>query len=63
MMLTNPDPHLQWQILRASRVKGGKLKRISPRPSSPHSGCIVFIHLLFLRLLCYSIYNPRIDFV
>jgi hypothetical protein len=62
-MLTNPDPHLQRQIPRASWIRDEKFTRISPRPSFPHSDRIDFIHLLFLRIPCCCIYNPRIDFV
>jgi hypothetical protein len=62
-MLTNPDPHLQWQIPRASWAGDEKLPRISPHQSSPNSGRTDLIHLLFLRIPCCCIYNPCIDFI
>lgn len=62
-MLTNPDPHLQRQIPRASWMSEEKFARISPRSFSPNSGRTDFIHLLFLPIPFCCIYNPCIDFV
>jgi hypothetical protein len=62
-MLSNPDPHLRRQILRALRVRDEKIRRISFLPSSPHPGRSCFIHPLFLQILPCSIYNLCIVFV
>jgi hypothetical protein len=62
-MLSNPDPHLRRQILRALRVRNEVFRRISFRPSSSQSGRIDFPHPLFLRIVRCSIYNLCIVFV
>ena len=62
-MLSNPDPHLRRQILRALRVRDEKFRRISFRPSSPNPGRSCFIHPLCLRIVRCSIYNLCIVFV
>lgn len=62
-MLSNPDPRLRRQILRALRVRNEIFRRISFRLSSPHPGLSHFIHPLFLRIVRCSIYNLCIVFV
>jgi hypothetical protein len=62
-MLSDPDPHLRRQILRASKVRDEIFRRISFRPSSPHPVQSCFIHPLFLRIVRFSIYNLCIVFV
>jgi hypothetical protein len=62
-MLRFPDPHLRWQMLRASRARDEKFRRISFRPSSPHPGRSHFIYPLFLLIVSCSIYNLCIVFV
>jgi len=62
-MLSDPDPHLRRQILRALRVRDEKYQRISFRPSSLQHGRSRFIHPLFLRIVRFSIYNLCIVFV
>jgi len=62
-MLSNPDPHLRRQILRALRVREEIFWRISFRPASPQPGRSCFVHPLFLRIVRCSIYNLCIVFV
>jgi hypothetical protein len=62
-MLSNPDPQLWRQILRAIRVRNEVFRRTSFRPSSLHPGLSCFIHPLFLRIVRCSIYNLCIVFV
>jgi hypothetical protein len=62
-MLSDPDPHLRRQILRALRVRDEIFWRLSFRPSAHHPCRIDFTRPLFLRIVRYSIYNLCIVFV